>query len=107
MPGFDRRGPAGQGPGTGWGRGLCLSPAGGRRFSLTGAFRGVGRGGAPWGGGRGRCFGGRGWGLSPYWGLAQVSPSDEAEVLRADLSAAKEEIAAMEARLSELEKKES
>ena len=114
MPGFDRTGPAGQGPGTGWGRGLCYSSAGGRRFSLTGALWGAGRGGAPWGWGRGRGFGGRGWGLRPSWrlwpwswGAARVSSSDEAEILRAELSAAKEEIAAMEARLSELDKKES
>jgi hypothetical protein len=106
MPGFDRRGPAGKGSGTGWGRGLCPSRAGGRGFFATGAFRGAGRGGAPWGGGRGRCFGGRGRGLSPLWGSGQVSPSDEAEMLKADLSAAKEEIAAMEARLSELDKRE-
>jgi hypothetical protein len=107
MPGFDRGGPAGQGPGAGWGRGLCFSQAGGRRFSLTGALWGVGPGGTPWGGGRGRCFGGRGRRLWPSWDIAPVSPSDEAEALKARLSAAKQEIAAMEARLSQLDKIES
>lgn len=107
MPGFDRRGPLGKGPGMGWGRGMCFSRAGGRRFSLSGVFRGAGRGGSPWGGGGGRCRGGIGWDLWPAWGGAQVSPSNEAEMLKADLSAAKEEIAAMKARLAELEKEES
>ncbi len=55
MPGFDRSGPRGQGPRTGGGRGDC-PPA----PEETAAFRGVGRGGVPWGGGRGNCWGGRG-----------------------------------------------
>ncbi|NWG00282.1 MAG: DUF5320 domain-containing protein [Thermoanaerobaculaceae bacterium] len=53
MPGFDRTGPRGQGPRTGWGRGGC-HPATGEAV----APRGVGQGGAPWGGGRGCCWGG-------------------------------------------------
>ena len=46
MPGFDRSGPQGRGPMTGWSRGLCS------RTGAEGAF-------GP-GGGRGRGFGGRG-----------------------------------------------
>jgi hypothetical protein len=106
MPGFDRTGPLGRGPGTGWGQGLCARPSGGRRLSFSGALRGVGRGGLPWGGGRGRCFGGRGWRSWGSWAGGQVPAPDEAEMLRAELAAAKEEIAAMKARLSELDQKE-
>jgi hypothetical protein len=81
MPGFDGTGPRGQGPMTGGGRGFCAMPHqpygsfgyGFRAPNLPGqgmpygspAF-GAGRGGLPWGGGRGRVFGGgrgfrRGW----------------------------------------------
>jgi hypothetical protein len=79
MPGFDGTGPAGQGPMTGGGRGFCAMPyrgyrrygdglrapydpaSGGSSFSgcpLLGPMFGAGRGGLPWGGGRGRIFGG-------------------------------------------------
>jgi hypothetical protein len=84
MPGLNRTGPLGGGPGTGRGLGLCGTAGKSPRFSWGGFFRGIGRGGAPWGGGA----------------------YDEVEALRAGITAAKEEIAAMEARLSELEKKD-
>jgi hypothetical protein len=57
MPGFDRTGPQGLGPMTGGGFGLC-----GRNTKTTVQNelypRGAGRGGMPWGGGRGRVWGG-------------------------------------------------
>lgn len=62
MPGFNRKGPRGEGPNTGGGFGLCTREN--RRFDEIdrGMGRGVGRGGVPWGGGRGYCHGGgRGW----------------------------------------------
>jgi len=105
MPGFDRRGPGGAGPRTGWGRGQCGQATGTGSFSWSGFLRGIGRGGLPWGGGRGRCFGGGGWRL-PFGGSASATPTQEAEALKAEIAAAKEEIAAMEAHLNELEKKE-
>jgi len=60
MPGFDRTGPLGAGPRTGRGLGFC---AGGPYPPAYGGARyGAGRGGIPWGGGRGRAWGGgRGW----------------------------------------------
>jgi len=66
---------------------------------------GLGRGGLPWGGGRGRCFGGagRGPGLNA---AATTTPGDEAESIRAEIASAKEAIAALEARLAELDKKQ-
>ena len=76
MPGFNGTGPRGQGPMTGGGRGFCAMPN--RTYRTYGygmqtpyyypptrppypsynpSF-GAGRGGLPWGGGRGRVFGG-------------------------------------------------
>lgn len=105
MPGFDRTGPMGAGPRTGWGRGLCGTATGAGGFSRRGLFGGLGRGGLPWGGGRGRCFGGAFRG--PLFGAGvPTSAADEADAIRAELRAARETIAAMEARLAELEKKE-
>lgn len=100
MPGFDRTGPLGAGPTTGGGRGFCGSRAGvGRRFG-GGFFRGAGRGGW-WGAspGWGRGFS-RG---APYWG-APPARDEETDALKAELASARDEIAALEARLAELEK---
>jgi hypothetical protein len=83
MPGFDGTGPMGQGPMTGGGRGFCsvpyrgYSPYGyGMRqpyayppappYPIYGPVFGAGRGGLPWGGGRGRVFGG-GRGFRRRW----------------------------------------
>lgn len=96
---------------TGWGRGLCSTTGTARRAGL-GFSRGAGRGGRSWGGGRGRCFGGGkgwfgGWPFGRRWfglGTASLplSRTDETQLLKDELAAAKEEIAAMEARLQEL-----
>lgn len=104
MPGFDRKGPSGAGAGTGRGRGPCGQGAGASRTGSGSFGRGAGRGGAPWGGGRGRCQGG--WGFRPpFAGAASATSSEEAEALKAEIAAAKDDIAAMEARLRELEQK--
>ena len=82
MPGFDGTGPMGMGPKTGGGRGFCSprignAPYGGNFYGANpyyggnpyggypayggnpyGVVFGVGRGGFPRGGGRGRAFGG-------------------------------------------------
>ena len=103
MPGYDRKGPGGQGPRTGGGFGYCGS---GRQF----AGRGAGRGFAAWGCGRGRQFGG-GRGQAGPWagGPGGNFPPDfqNPEVQKASLRAAAEELKArlqaMEAELAELE----
>lgn len=87
MPGFDRTGPRGMGPMTGGGRGFCAMPYGAYRrsgYDLQGPYYptpgtypsydrpfygpifGTGRGGLPWGGGRGRVYGG-GRGFRRWW----------------------------------------
>jgi Family of unknown function (DUF5320) len=92
MPGFDGTGPRGIGPMTGGGRGFCAMPYGrgyrayGYGFQgpyyppsypragtspfcgqpFYGPVFGAGRGGLPWGGGRGRVFGG-GRGFRRWW----------------------------------------
>jgi predicted DNA-binding protein (UPF0251 family) len=53
MPRFDGTGPCGGGPMGDRGRWCWVAPS-----EVDAAGRGVGRGGSPWGGGRGRCRGG-------------------------------------------------
>jgi hypothetical protein len=104
MPGFDRTGPSEAGPRTGRRMGLC-GPFAGRGIDVsTRGLMGVGCGGAPWGGGRGRCYGGRGmgWGWRTPVGPDPLSPTQEAEALKAQLAAAEEQIAAIQTRLEEL-----
>ena len=109
MPGYDRTGPMGRGPMTGGGFGNC---AGGRSRRVGGFGRGAGRGGRPWGGGRGWSFGGgrgRGaWTYGPayggYGGRPAGSGFSEAEELRAAAEDLKSELEAVEARLAELER---
>jgi len=107
MPGFDRRGPFGDGPRTGRGLGGCRRSAGRGTAASGEILRGVGRGGSPWGGGRGRCFGGRGmgWQSFPVTGPLSTPPTEEADTLKARLASAESEVAAIKARLEELEKK--
>jgi len=107
MPGFDRTGPLGSGPRTGWGRGRCGSYAAEASRPSQGDLLGIGRGAVPWGGGRGRCFGGRAmrWHRMPFARETSLSPLEEAETLKDQLATAEDEVAAMKARLEELEKK--
>jgi hypothetical protein len=128
MPGGDRTGPLGSGPMTGRGAGLCAGypmPGYLNRVSGRGWF-GVGRGGFPRGGGRGRTFGGgRGWlWRSGFYGYPPDAPAfppyapgypstysqptaeEEKEILQDELAALEEEIKAIKTRMSELEKPE-
>lgn len=117
MPGGDRTGPLGLGPMTGRRAGLCAGyPVPGylNRVSDMGWF-GVGRGGFPRGGGRGRTFGGgRGrWWRSGFYGYPPYAPAypqptteEEKEILQDELAALEEEIKAIKTRMSELEKPE-
>jgi hypothetical protein len=104
MPGFDRTGPMGAGPGSGRGLGPC--GAGRRRGFDRGFYRGA------WGRGRGRGFG-----VRPRWGLgprqfgpfgprgisASGSPPDELAALREKAAYLRSELEAVHKRLDELE----
>ncbi|MBN2583782.1 MAG: DUF5320 domain-containing protein [Planctomycetes bacterium] len=68
MPGYDGTGPMGMGPRTGGGFGFC--PPGVGVAPAAGYVRGLGRGGLPWGGGRG-FGGGRGWGRGMGRGMGR------------------------------------
>jgi len=115
MPGFDGTGPRGQGPRTGGGFGFCgpgsgPAPAG----YASGVVYGVGRGGIPWGGGRGRAFGGgrgRWWGArfpyaAPQYGAnapyAAPTPADERAFLEDELAYLEQQLAAVKNRLTEI-----
>ena len=128
MPGFDGTGPRGMGPRTGGGRGFC-TPGTGPYYGTYGTggwyagrgfwpFRGAGRGGIPWGGGRGRAFGGgrgRGWyGLNPSFNAAVPfygaypssawSPEQELAFLKNQSAAMEQEIEDIRGRIAELSK---
>ena len=107
MPRYDRTGPMGAGPRTGWGLGRCGAYAAGGLRALGGVFRGVGQGGFPSGGGRGRCFGGQGTGLGwrPFAGAAFSVALRGGRSAQGSTGAAEDEIAAMKARLDELANK--
>lgn len=109
MPGGDRTGPAGLGPMTGRGAGYCagypvpayMNPVPGRGRGY-GFGRGWGRGHG-WGRGFGRGFG---WYANPYMAPlypANVTPRQEAEMLKEQAGAMREEIDAINNRIKELE----
>ena len=126
MPRGDRTGPMGWGPMTGRGAGYCagysvpgyLNPIPGR------GWFGVGRGGFPRGGGRGRAFGGgRGWGWrSGFYGYPayetayppytpdyppayyQPTAEEEKKILQDELATLEGEMEEIKTRMNELEK---
>ncbi len=115
MPGFDGTGPMGMGPRTGGGFGFCPpgtgpAPAG----YAPGVVYGVGRGGIPRGGGRGRAFGGgRGrwwWARSPYAAppyaaavpYPTAAPLDEKAFLENQVMYLEQQLTAIRDRLAEI-----
>ena len=114
MPGGDGTGPLGLGPMTGRRAGYCAgyptpgyaNPGPGRGWGF-GYGRGFGRG-SGWGRGFDRRFG-FGWGAypyaygSPYGYSANVTPKQEADMLRAEAKAMQEEISAINQRVKDLE----
>lgn len=116
MPGFDGTGPAGRGSRTGGGFGFCSPGAGpAPAGSARGVGYGVGRGGFPWGGGRGRTFGGgRGrWrrvgfsrGSHPYWAgpaTPVAGAPDEKTFLEDELAYLEQQLTSVKSRLAEME----
>jgi hypothetical protein len=118
MPGGDRTGPLGLGPGTGWGLGYCsgystpgfANPYGFRSFGL-GRRGGRGFGWRRGGFGMGRGF----WNpmVSPAYYPAgsfydtpyypDITPEQEADMLRNETRAMQDEISAIQKRIAELE----
>jgi hypothetical protein len=105
MPGYNGTGPFGAGPGTGWGMGPC--GAGRRRGGGQVWGRGFGRG--AWGGGRFGMGARRGYGagwFGPFGSggaAASGAPPDEAQALRDEQAYLKNQLDAVQQRLSELE----
>jgi len=107
MPGFDGTGPLGQGPRTGGGRGYC-PPVAGAYYGGAPVVYGVGRGGRPRGGGRGRTFGGgRGW----YWRACmpyspapapQITKEQEIEWLKEQSQMLQDQLNQINTRIEEL-----
>ncbi len=119
MPGGDRTGPRGLGPMTGRAAGYCAGyPAPGYMSGLPGRGRGgFGRGGgrgSGWGRGFGRGFGRQGFAYPyevPYYGNAypsapyapEITPQQEAAMLKEQSKAMQEEIKLVNQRIVELE----
>ena len=105
MPGGDWTGPAGAGPMTGRGLGLCGgydAPG----FTEAGAMPRFARGGRPWGGGRGsrhwyHATGQPGW---ARFGTAPPSPEQEKEALKGQAKRLEDELAVIRRRIEEAEK---
>ena len=100
MPGFNGTGPAGMGPMTGGGRGYCAVPVKDWKgpYSGRGFGRGIGRG-RGWGSGYGRR---RGWfGFRPF--APEITPQQEADMLREEAKFMQDEIQSMQTRINELE----
>ena len=108
MPGFDRRGPTGMGPMTGWGRGRCsqYGRRGGRQpfGPWFGRDRG-GRGWQHWNRGYGQRRGG--WGgfprsQEPYY-EDLYTKDEEMAILKEEAAMLKEQLNAIDQRLKGLE----
>ena len=128
MPGGDRTGPLGWGSMTGRGAGYCAGyPVPGYLNPIPGrGWFGVGRGGFPRGGGRGRTFGGGrgGWWRGGSYGYPPYAPAyppyapcyppaypeptaeEEKKFLQDELASLEEELNVVRERISELEKQE-
>lgn len=124
MPRGDRTGPWGMGPMTGRAAGYCAGyPVPGFMNPYGGRF-GAGRGGFPYGGGRGRTWGGgRGWGWRGAVGaygydagfypgaygyppapIYPQAPAQERKFLEEEAKALEEEMKAIRNRIEELRK---
>ena len=106
MPGFDGNGPQGMGPRTGGGFGTCPPGVG---ITAGTTLRGIGRGGLPWGGGRGRLRGeGRGMGFlgfcRGFFGAQRMTPQDEEAMFANRVSVLERELAATREQRASLKK---
>lgn len=106
MPGRNKTGPSGQGPGTGRGLGGCSVG----EQAMTGNYvrgfgYGAGRGGRPWDGGRGRCFGGGRGRMFDAQRFTDMTTEQETAVLEDQAAFLKEQADAVKSRIDELNTK--
>ena len=103
MPAFDGTGPRGQGPRTGRGFGYC-APISGAYYGQP-VIYGVGRGGIPRGGGRGRRFG-RAYPFAPadypVSAPIQMTAADEIAMLKEQSQTIQDQVNQINARIAEL-----
>ena len=109
MPGYDRTGPAGQGPGTGGGFGFCGPEAQDADAGLRGYGRGFGRGGRGLQRGfrRGFCFFGRGRnaaGFGPLRTGGTIQAGSAGPDLQAEAADLRRRLEVVEQRLAGMEK---
>ncbi len=99
MPGFNGTGPRGQGPRTGGGFGYCYPVAG--QTDGQDQVYGVGRGGVPRGGGRGR---GRhaGRGRMVAGAPTPITPAEELAQLQQQSQAMQQQLTVIQSRIEEL-----
>jgi hypothetical protein len=104
MPRYDQTGPLGKGQMTGGRKGICQTPQDADLPNVDLGFQGVGRGGIPRGGGRGRCGGGFGANQRGNFPSAQgvSTQQDDNDRLRSQLSEAQREIEALKTKINEL-----
>ncbi len=103
MPGFNGTGPQGMGPRTGGGRGFC-TPGTANNYN-TGTYFGIGRGGAPWGGGRGRGGYGHGHGPARFYAPYGAYVPDAGLGARQEVVLLKNQAAAMAQELDQIRRR--
>ena len=108
MPGFNRRGPEGMGPLTGWGRGRCAPDgrrAGRRSLGQQSGWRGRNRRWRHWSGGSSSTR----WGWGRFQGRQRPfyetfdTGDEEMALLKEEAATLKGELETIEQRLSEIE----
>ena len=108
MPGYDQKGPGGQGPRTGGGFGFCGAPAREADTDTRGYGRGAGPGrrGLQRGFRRGFCFFGRGRsgaGYGPRWAAEPIQLDRIKSNLQAEAEDLRRRLEAVEQRLAGIE----
>ena len=100
MPGFDRTGPMGGGPATGWGRGDCGAGVAMSTRTGMGYGRGFGRGCGP---GYGRGGFRRGFGGGRFAASVRFENADELGMLKAEADMLKRSLDAINERMARIQ----
>ncbi|MBI9084002.1 MAG: DUF5320 domain-containing protein [Desulfobacterales bacterium] len=100
MPGFDRTGPMGSGPASGWGRGDCGAGAPMSTRTGVGYGRGFGRGYGP---GYGRGGFRRGFGAGRFAVPARLEYADDLGMLKAEADMLKRSLDSINERMARIQ----